>query len=468
MIEKTYTGWGRAVQATGRIIRPENPNHLTANAPAIGNRRSYGDAALNNDGPATDMTRLDRILDLDTERGRVTVEAGVTLGDLARCLAPKGWLPAVMPGTGFATVGGAIAMDVHGKNHHRVGSFCQHVLSIDLIQEKVRRITAKDDADLWRATCGGLGQTGVIARATLQLIPTKGDMMLVSERRVANWDAHLAQLDSSDAPYSVGWIDATATGAALGRGIVEEGETCRGLHPRPRTPKKIPLDAPHWALAGPIVKAFNAAYYARVPKTGRTVVRTLEDFFFPLDKVHDWNRLYGKRGFHQFQCVVPLHQKDALRDMMKSIAGSGLASPLAVLKRMGKGRGGYMSFPMEGYTLAVDFPNHPLARTLIARLERATVAAGGRIYLAKDALSHPGAIKAMYPEHPKWADAVTKADPNGLLQTDLTRRLNLRSALYAKHMDHSWSKLNDRQGVHPFPGQTRGADHPRRAAHGRS
>jgi len=283
------------------------------------------------------------------------------------------------------------------------------------------------DAKLWKSTCGGLGQTGVIVQATLMLTPAKGDLMLVTEQRANDWNHHITLLDGSDAPYTVGWIDATATGDALGRGIVEEGETCRGLHAKSRGSKKIPLDAPHWALSAPIVKAFNAAYYRRVPKSGRTVLRPIQDFFFPLDKIHDWNRLYGKRGFHQFQCVVPLDQVDALRAMMEQIATSGLASPLAVLKRMGLGRGGYLSFPMEGYTLAVDFPNRPTARDLIRSLEKATVAAGGRIYLAKDALSTGSAVKAMYPEHSKWAATAAKADPEGLLQTDMTRRLALRT-----------------------------------------
>ena len=425
--ETDYAGWGRALRAKGTLNRPESPSKLSAKAPALGNRRSYGDAALNSDGDATDMTRLDRIIAFDRDAGLLTVEAGITLGELVRLLAPQGWLPAVLPGTGFATVGGAIAMDVHGKNHHHAGSFCQHVTEIKLVQgDKARKVTPKSGA-LWKATCGGLGQTGIIAQATLQLTPAKGDMMLVSEQRARDWDHHIALLDKSEAPYTVGWIDATATGDALGRGIVEEGETCRGLRPTARGAKKIPFDAPHWALSGPIVKAFNTAYYARVPKSGRTVVRTVQDFFFPLDKIHDWNKLYGKRGFHQFQCVVPLDQSDALRDMMKTIARSGLASPLAVLKRMGPGRAGYLSFPMEGYTLAVDFPNRPQARRLIARLEDATQAAGGRLYLAKDALATAPAIKAMYPDHAKWAKAAAQADPDGLLQTDMTRRLHLRT-----------------------------------------
>lgn len=426
-----YSGWGRALKAKGTLAKPSKVADLNADAPAFGNRRSYGDAALNDGALAQDMTQLDSIIAFDRETGELIVEAGIKLGELARVLAPQGWLPAVLPGTGFATVGGAIAMDVHGKNHHIAGSFCQHVIEITLVQgEASRKITPKSGA-IWKATCGGLGQTGIIAQATLQLAPARGDMMLVSEQRAIDWEHHIAMLDNSNAPYAVGWIDATATGDSLGRGIVEEGEVCRGLKPTPRGSKKIPFNAPHWALSGPIVRAFNAAYYRRVPKSGRTVVRPINDFFFPLDKIHDWNRLYGKRGFHQFQCVVPLDKSDVLRDMMERIASSGLASPLAVLKRMGAGlngdTAGYMSFPMEGYTLAVDFPNRPAARALITRLEKTAQAAGGRIYLAKDALCTGPAIKAMYPDYPKWAAAAAKADPDKRLQTDLTRRLDLRT-----------------------------------------
>jgi len=427
MTQSTYTGWGRALRAKGEIIRPTDPAMVTANAPAIGNRRSYGDAPLNNAHSVIDMTRIDRIVSFDRDAGLLTVEAGITLGELVRVLPPQGWLPTVLPGTGFATVGGAIAMDVHGKNHHHTGSFCEHLTSITLIQGDTTLAITPKDTKLWKATCGGLGQTGIITQATLQLIPAKGDLMLVTEQRATNWAHHIALLDASDAPYTVGWIDATATGDALGRGVIEEGEICRGLHPTPNKSKKVPFNAPHWALSGPIVKLFNAAYYRRVPKSGRTVVRPIQDFFFPLDKIHDWNRLYGKRGFHQFQCVVPLDQSDALRTMMETIAESGLASPLAVLKRMGSGRAGYMSFPMEGYTLAVDFPNRPQARDLISRLEKATITAGGRLYLAKDALSTEATIKAMYPGYIKWAVEAANADPDGLLQTDMTRRLALRT-----------------------------------------
>jgi decaprenylphospho-beta-D-ribofuranose 2-oxidase len=418
--------------AQGRLARPEKQAALAAllseaSAPAIGRCRSYGDACLNSGGAAIDMTRLDRFVDFDPETGHLTVEAGLQLGEIVRIFAPRGWLPAVLPGTGFVTVGGAIANDVHGKNHHGTGSFGQHVLSAVLSNAHGTQEVSPDAApELFRATMGGLGQTGVISQATLRLQKTKGDIVTLTERRAETLADFLVMLDGSSASYTVGWIDATATGAALGRGILEEAETGAGLLPKPRPAKSVPRDAPGFALSSPVVKLFNGAYFRRIPKAGRTRVRSVQDFFFPLDRIHNWNRLYGKRGFHQFQCVVPVAAAEALRDMLARISRAGLASPLAVLKRMGPGRAGHLSFPMEGYTLAVDFPNKPGAAKLIAALEDITAEAGGRIYLAKDALATRERIHAMYPERLAWAKIVAEADPSGAFQTDLVRRLGLR------------------------------------------
>lgn len=428
-----YWGWGRAIRATADIARPERQSallHLSADtpAPALGQRRSYGDVALNNGGRSIDMTRMNRILGFDAKTGIVSVEAGALIGDLGRLFSPAGWIPPVMPGTGFATVGGCIANDVHGKNHHVVGSFGQHVTEITLVQNgKTKVISPEKGKDLFRATVGGLGQTGIITSAKIQMLPCKGDMMVLTERRIDGWDEFLLALDDSRADYTVGWIDATATGNALGRGILEEGEITSGISPTRGKSREVPFNAPHWALSAPIVRLFNAAYFRRVPEGGRTSVKPISEPFFPLDKIHNWNRLYGKRGFHQFQCVVPVDQAPALERMLNMIANSGLASPLAVLKRMGDGRAGYMSFPMEGYTLAVDFPNRPRAVSLIGELERMAVDAGGRLYFAKDALASPERIGDMYPEHRKWQAAVAKADPNETLTTDLVRRLKLRT-----------------------------------------
>ena len=427
-----YAGWGRALTASGQLARPERQSALAelvvdTPAPAIGNCRSYGDACLNDGGHAIDMTRLDRFLAFDAKTGVLTVEAGLSLGEIARLMAPRGWLPAVMPGTGFATVGGAIANDVHGKNHHGAGSFGQHVKAVTLLNANGSlRVTPKGKPRLFKATMGGLGQTGVIANAELQLARCKGDIVTLTERRVANLDEFLPLLDRSEATYTVGWIDATAKGTSLGRGILEEAETGAGLVPPAKPSKSVPFNAPGWALSPPIVRLFNKLYFNRVPDRGRTVVKPIKDFFFPLDRIHDWNRLYGKRGFHQFQCVVPVASAPALREMLTRISASGLASPLAVLKRMGPGRAGHMSFPMEGYTLAVDFRNRGGADNLISVLEDITAEAGGRIYFAKDALSSREQVRAMYPEYADWAAQVAKADPKGAMITDLVRRLGLR------------------------------------------
>ncbi|MBS9718692.1 FAD-dependent oxidoreductase [Pseudohalocynthiibacter aestuariivivens] len=437
MLWKTteYAGWGRVHTATGQVARPERVSNLVAAlketpAPAIGMCRSYGDASLNDGGAAIDMTRLDRIIGFDPDSGTLEVEGGCQIGELARLFAPRGWLPAVMPGTGFATVAGCIANDVHGKNHHGNGSFGQHVISLVLMTPSGKKVIGpKKSAKLFQATVGGLGQTGIIVSVKLQMLPCKGDVMMVTERRAESYEDFLTLLDNSTATYSVGWIDATAKGNNLGRGILEEAETGSGLMPAQKKPKSVPFNAPAFALSKPIVKAFNAAYYRRVPESGRTSVKPINDFFFPLDAIHDWNKLYGKRGFHQFQCVVPIEKAAALREMLELIARSGLASPLAVLKRMGAGRAGNMSFPMEGYTLAVDFPNRPQAEILISRLEEMTQLAGGRLYLAKDSLATGARIKSMYPEHAAWVDEVEKADPEGQFATDLIRRLDLRTTL---------------------------------------
>ena len=422
----TYSGWGRIKSATGELARPERASalaHVAAEGPAIGNRRSYGDACLVSDHRAIDMSRMDKILSFDEASAILHVEAGVPIGELARIFAPRGFLPAVMPGTGFATVGGCIAMDVHGKNHHGAGSFGQHVTEVTLASGKV----LTPGMELFRATIGGLGQTGPIQSAKLQMLRGKVDVMMVTERRADDLDSFLTLLDDSTATYTVGWIDATATGAALGRGILEEGETGAGLVPPAKRGRRVPLNAPGWALSSPIVRAFNQLYFRRVPAKGRTLVKPIDDFFFPLDRIHDWNKLYGKKGFHQFQCVVPVGERCCIRAMLNAIATSGLASPLAVLKRMGEGRAGCMSFPMEGYTLAVDFRNRPGTRGLITELIAECRAAGGRIYFAKDSVARAADMSGMYPEQADWAALVNASDPDHRYETDLTKRLDLRS-----------------------------------------
>lgn len=435
MLWKTtdYTAWGRVHSATGELARPERAATLArimADTPALafGNRRSYGDSPLNDGGRAIDMTRMDKILGFDPETGVVEAEAGITLGELMRLFAPRGWVPAVVPGTGFATLGGAIANDVHGKNHHVAGSFGQHLVSVTLFSggQRVTVSPARHKA-LFRATLGGIGQTGVILSAKLQMKPCPGTAMRVTERRLDDWDDQIDALEASTAPYAVSWIDAQARGRRMGRGILEEAELSEADLPSRAKPMTVPFNIGLFSN-GLFARAFNEGYLRRVPADGRTGDKPMEDFFFPLDKMHGVTRLYGKAGFHQFQCVLPTAALDVLRAMMERIARSGLASPLVVLKRMGPGRAGMLSFPMEGYTLAVDFPNRKKARKLIAGLEEMTAEAGGRLYLAKDSLAGGDRIKTMYPEWTDWAGIAATADPQGALITDMVRRLELRSA----------------------------------------
>ncbi|WP_112321612.1 FAD-binding oxidoreductase [Oceanibium sediminis] len=430
-----YTGWGRVLSAAGGRARPEKARMLDGAplGPAMGQRRAYGDAALKSAGPALDMTRLDRMLAFDPDTGVLEAEAGVKLSDILTAFAPKGWRPAVLPGTGFATLGGAIAADVHGKNHHEAGTFGAQVLSIRLIGSDgtARDVSETTEPEVFRATLGGMGLTGVILSAKIRLAPCPSGFVDVDEWRIGSLAAYLEAFEASDAPFSVGWIDATAKGPALGRGVFEEARVSNrapAFAPVAKS-RNIPITPPGFVLSGPVVRAFNAAYFRRIPSAGQRRTRPLASFFHPLDGLTNWNRLYGKKGFHQFQCVLPPDSAAMTIDtMLRRIADSGLAAPLAVLKKMGAGRSGPMSFPMAGYTLAVDFPNRGGAEALINTLIDQTVEAGGRIYLAKDSLATPAQIDAMYPELPDFRALVRRLDPEGLFETDLSARLNLRGA----------------------------------------
>lgn len=431
-----YTGWGRVLTGTGGRLRPEKSASLARDAaetpgPALGGLRAYGDAALSSARPAIDMSRLDRLIAFDPETGELEAEAGVPLTALTRIFAPRGWLPAVVPGTGYATLGGAIAADVHGKNHHGAGSFGQHVAAIRLLRPDgtARELTPGDL--LFAATCGGMGLTGIIESATIRMTPCPSGSMDVHERQMPDLASYMAAFEGSEATFSVGWIDATAQGPKLGQGILEEAEFTTRPHPfiKPGKVRTLPFTAPSFLLAGPVVRAFNRYYKWRVPKTGRRQTRPLATFFHPLDSLIGWNKLYGKRGFHQFQCVLPPDTAAmALDAMLRRIARSGLAAPLAVLKKMGGGRAGPLSFPMEGYTLAVDFPNRAGAAPLISTLIDETIEAGGRIYLAKDSVATAEQMARMYPDLPAFAQTLHAADPDGVFETDLARRLDLRES----------------------------------------
>jgi len=379
------------------------------------------------------MQRLDRMVGFDDETGILDAEAGVELGDILAVFGPRGWMPAVLPGTGKTTLGGAICNDVHGKNHHVEGSFGQHVESFDLITAEgdTRRVSEATEPELFRATIGGVGQTGLVASARIRLARCPSMAMSVREERMPDLDAFMDAFENAAERFQVGWIDALQTGASLGRGVFEAGEFAPAWTSVKSKPggKSLPVTPPGLCLAAPFVRLFNAGYFKRIPAAGRTRMRPLNDFFFPLDRISNWNKVYGKRGFQQFQCVIPdEHARRGLRAILEAIADAGIASPLAVIKRMGPGRAGYLSFPMEGYSLAVDLPNRSGTGDLAEALIRLALDHGGRIYLAKDSAASRAAFAAMYPEVSDFRAVVARMDPGGKFTSAMAQRLELRGA----------------------------------------
>jgi decaprenylphospho-beta-D-ribofuranose 2-oxidase len=436
--ERELSGWGRVHTARCLAARPERQTELAATLAsegtllAYGAGRSYGDVALNSGGRSVITTRLDRLLAFDRNSGLLVAESGVAFGTLFDTFLPLGFAPPVAPGTGFATLGGAVANDVHGKNHHLQGSFGDHVewLDLRLPSGESRRLSRVENGPLWRATVGGLGLTGLIERVALRLKPVPSNALLVRKRRVSNLDAFLAAFEAhAQTDYAVGWIDALARGSQLGRGIVETATpTDLGLGAPGRGGVRVPFDFPSFALGRTTVRAFNTVYRLRVPAEGSERRMHYASFLFPLDALHDWNRIYGRRGFHQFQCLVPFEGgAAALRRLLEGISGSGLGSFLAVLKAMGKRGSGYLSFPAPGYTLALDFPNAPGVKELLARLERITADAGGRVYLAKDSTLSPDLLPTMYPDLDRFRAVLDEIDPQCRMTSDMARRLAIRS-----------------------------------------
>lgn len=436
----TVTGWGRVRRAAAQAYRPERLGAAEAavlgrpegGLIAYGAGRSYGDAPLNDGGHVLLCERLDRILDFDPDERLVVSEPGTSLGALQRVLVPRGFMLPAMPGTGFATLGGAVANDVHGKNHDRHGSLGDHVEWFDLLTAdgRVRRVSPKSDAALFAATVGGIGLTGVMTAICVRLLPASSNAVDMREERVQDLDhfMELFELARKASTFSVGWIDAQARGARMGRGVLETAEMAAESVPsgRERT-RRIPFDIPGFLLNRLSIKAFNEFYYRRVPRAGRSRRVALDRFFHPLDAVADWNRLYGKRGFHQFQCVIPdAESRAGIGQLLEAISRSGAGSFLAVLKTLGGAGRGHLSFPLRGYTLALDFPARGGTGELLSRLERITLDHGGRIYLAKDSSLSPDGFAAMYPALPEFRAVLEDVDPDGVFVSDLARRLKIR------------------------------------------
>lgn len=419
---------------------------------AFGGGRSYGDQSLCSGGAAIVTTALDRIIEFDAESGELIAEAGVTLEQLVKLFLPKGFLPPVSPGTAFVTLGGCIANDIHGKNHESLSSFGQHLEWFDLLlpDGEVRRV-GPDDDPLFSATVGGMGLTGVILRVGMKLQPVRSNAVDLSEERVPHLNAFIDRFEDVrvTAPYSVGWIDALATGASLGRGILETAQPCAAsVAPRPSRRMSLPWNLPGFALNPYSVKAFNAWYYGRIPVHGRRRTVRIERFLYPLDAIAQWNRLYGRRGFFQFQCVLPDQEaKRGLRRLLETVSASRAASFLAVLKTMGGGGLGMLSFPMRGYTLALDFPNHAGVPELLARLEAITLDHCGRVYLAKDAVLSVNGFSRMYPRLDEFRRVLDEIDPASTMMSDMARRLGIRDEVRCNSAHAHHDGLSSRTGA---------------------
>jgi len=370
----------------------------------------------------------------------VTAEAGASLGQIMEALLPRGLFLPVTPGTRHVTLGGAIACDVHGKNHHVDGSLSCHVSSLVLQTTDGRRLRLTPAHDEFAATAGGMGLTGVILEATLRPIPIESAWIAETIERAPDLDAALSRMASTDSSYrySVAWIDCLAGGRRLGRSVLMRGDHApAGALPARRRvralelPRRIPLAVPGWTPAGLLrretVAAFNEVYFRRAPVRAERLC-PLDRFFHPLDSVAGWNRAYGPHGLVQYQLVVPLGADDALRAVLERLSAAAAPSFLGVLKRLGPERG-LLSFPMPGWTLTADFPaNAPQLDLLLDELDEMVVSAGGRVYLAKDSRLRPELLPAMYPDLPRWREIQRRLDPDGRMRSDLARRLGLLAA----------------------------------------
>ncbi len=442
----TLAGWGNNLRAECRLAEPELPGEVGAwldrtGTVARGLGRSYGDAALNAGGQVLGLRRLDRYLGFDEATGTLICEAGVSLEAIIRDFAPRGWFPMITPGTKYVTVGGCIANDVHGKAHHVQGCFSAAVdaLTILLASGEVVPATREINSDLYWATFGGMGLLGVVLTATLRLRRIETTYFRQRSFKVGDLAEMLAVLDEQDQsfPYSVATIDVFATGARLGRGVVTVGDHARreelpprfAAHPlRVSGPPKVtvPFELPELTLNRLTIRAVNSLLVQRTQARAAPVGH-YEGFFYPLDKFAHWNRGYGRRGFAQYQFVIPFADGLArMREILGTILTSGELPFLNVLKRFGKESLGILSFPREGYTLAIDFPIRANTVKLLRRLDAMVLDAGGRVYLGKDSYLEAATFRAMYPGAiDRWLAVKAKVDPEGVFTSDLGRRVGL-------------------------------------------
>jgi len=434
MARPDYPSWGRYPASTpAGISRPARRTHAlapqTGSVLAYGNGRSYGDSCLNNDGTLIDMRGLDRFIDFDPATGLLECEAGVLLADILELVVPQGWFVPVTPGTQFVTVGGAIANDVHGKNHHVAGTFGHHVRALELARSDGSRLvcSSTDNAERFAATVGGLGLTGLITRATIALRRIQGPFMDVDTRRFANLDGFFSLSAASDADYeyTVAWVDCSARGDKLGRGwfMRANHRPALGQQPDPghRSGPTFPFVTPISMINRATLAPLNTLYYHRSLRSHHRANQHYQPFFYPLDGIRHWNRAYGPHGFLQYQCVVPhADGRAAIIELLERIAAARAGSFLSVLKMFGDiPSPGMLSFARPGITLALDFPNRGKSTfELLDALDDVVMAAGGAVYPAKDARMSAAAFDCYFPA---WRQFETHVDP--AFSSDFWRRV---------------------------------------------
>jgi len=461
MRTSSHLAWGRVHRFTHDAVMPRDVNEAAAalrnvTRPVLGygRGRSYGDSCLNEGGLLLDTRYLDRFLSFDAGTGLLRAGAGVTLAEVLACLCRpdrdgSAWFPAVTPGTRWISLGGAVANDVHGKNHHRMGSFGSHIRALTLVRQggRTRRLSECHEPELYAATIGGLGLTGLIVDVTLQLRRVPGLMLVAENIRFENLDEFYA-LSAESEPgweYSVAWIDCLATGRSLGRGIFSRANHVAGpIGPTAslQNSASIGVTPPISPLNRLSLRMFNSLYWRRlgVRKRVRRVV-PYSAVLYPLDAIEGWNRLYGPRGFYQYQCVLPQATARAgIAELLAAIARAAQGSFLAVLKTLGESRSpGLLSFPMLGTTLALDFPNRgSITLALLERLDAITRAAGGRPYPAKDGRMDAATFEAGYPALSRFRKSVDPAFSSSFWRRVAGPDIPTRSAFSARAMAESW------------------------------
>jgi FAD/FMN-containing dehydrogenase len=448
MTATVISGWGRYPVTKAVLFRPPCINEVALPKDGTlicrGQGRSYGDAAISSRGLVLLTEGFKRVHRFDAATGVLTAEAGMTIGDILREFVPRGWFPPVTPGTKHVSLGGAVAADIHGKNHHRDGTLGNHITELELMlaDGSRPRCGPTENSELFWATVGGLGLTGMITKVTVQLIPVETPYIVAQHLRAPNLEAAFSLLEDSrrDDHYTVAWIDCLARGRKLGRSIVMRGHHARhedlpaggieAMRHILRLPLQIPFDCPSFFLNPITVGIFNRLYYAIQGRKDLPFLIDHDRFFYPLDAVGNWNRMYGKSGFLQYQVVIPERVSAVgIRSILERLVTSRRPSFLAVLKRFGSANPGPLSFPAPGYTLSLDLPmtgNDVLC--LLDELDEMVLRFGGRVYLAKDARLAPKRLRAMYPRLDEWLRIKHAVDPRGRFSSDLSFRLGLDSA----------------------------------------